>query len=92
MSNVSLILEVNPCMHASKAFILLVLQVSWLSSTRLDSREYQVIEMFSGISMIASTGRMLGLKCAALDLEFDKVTNRQGAMDLGTAAGFVCRG
>ena len=51
-----------------------------------------MVEFFSGISMVAQTGRMLGLKAAALDLDFDHVTNRPGAMDLRTPAGFVLHG
>ena len=63
--------------------------VSWLTSTRLDYRQYQVIEMFAGISMVAATGRMLGFASAALDIDFDRVTNRPGAMDLSTDAGLA---
>lgn len=78
--------------ETSQDFILLVLMTSWLSSSRLDTREYQLIEMFAGASVIASTGRMLGLKVAALDIDFDSVTSRPGGMDLRTAAGLVCLG
>ena len=60
-----------------------------MSSTRLDDREYDLIEMFAGISMVAKCGRRLGLHCAAVDIDFDKVTSRPGAMDLTTPSGFL---
>ena len=76
----------------TQGFILLVLLTSFLSTTQLGYHEYQVVEFFSGASLVASTARMLGLRSVALDIEFDKVTCRPGAFDLRTPAGFVCLG
>ena len=73
----------------SQAFVLLVLMLSWHLKTDLDRKEYEVIEMFAGVSMVATTARARGLSAIALDIQFDKVTNRPGAMDLSTPAGFA---
>ena len=62
---------------------------SWHIHAHLDRKEYDVVEMFAGVSMVASTARSQGLSAAALDLEFDKVTSRPGAMDLSTPSGFA---
>ena len=39
--------------------------------------------------MIARVARLNGLKAVALDVTFDRVTNRPGAMDLTTPSGFA---
>ena len=39
--------------------------------------------------MIARVARMHDLKAVALDVTFDRVTNRPGAMDLTTESGFA---
>ena len=66
-----------------------MLLVSWLSSARLDDKEYQVVEMFAGVSRVAAYSRALGLSAVALDVDFDRATERPGAMDLTSSSGFA---
>ena len=80
-----------------KAFILHVLLSSWLTAAKLGrpKQTYDILDIFAGHARLSSTSRMVKLRAAAIDLQYDCVVGRKGGMDLTTAAGFtycVCNG
>ena len=73
----------------AQAFIFLVLLAGWLGQARLDSVEYGFVELFAGEAAVSREFRLGGHKTCALDLAYDDVVCRKGAMDLTTPAGFL---
>lgn len=67
------ILHPSTCTLAIKAFVLIVLLLSWQSFFDLSSSaEYQVIEYYAGVGRIARLSASYGLKAAAYDIAYDK--------------------
>ena len=78
-------------MSLAKAFVLLVLMVSWLPEIRLENPkcQYDLVELFAGEGKVSKVHRLGGRQVASLDIAYDQVTAKQGAMDLTTSAGFA---
>ena len=73
---------------------MLVLLVSWLPDVKLDTPgySYDLVEMFAGEGMVSRVSRLEGRRCASIDVDYDSVVARKGAMDLTTSAGLVLPG
>ena len=69
-----------------------MLLAGWLGPARLDNVQYSFVELFAGEAAVSSEFRAKGLSTCALDLAYDDVVLRKGAMDLTTPAGFVFAG
>ena len=65
---------------------------SWLSCAELETKSYDVLEIFAGVAEIARTARRCDMTAAALDLSYDTCTFKRGSMNLTTAPGFVPSG
>ena len=87
----------------SKAFILLVIMANHLPGPHT-SRDYTVLEFFSGTARISRLAKARGYQVAAMDILYDSTTapprtktkkekarypNTRSAMDLNTSAGFM---
>ena len=66
-----------------------MLLTSWLSCAELETKSYEVLEIFAGVAEIARTARRCDKKAAAVDLTYGTGLFRRGSMDLTTGAGFV---
>ena len=66
-----------------------MLLVSWLNLAKLDRRQYTFVEVFAGEACVSSELRRAKQSVASLGIQYDEVTNKPGAMDLTTPAGFV---
>ena len=85
-------LAIQLCGSLHEAFILHVLLCSWLTAAKLGcpKQTYDILDIFAGQARLSSTCRMVKLRAAAIDLQYDSVVGRKGGMDLTTAAGFTC--
>lgn len=73
-----------------EAFVSLVLCLSFLPSASLDTKQYDLIEIFAGEARISRGARVLGRRSCAVDLEYEKGAHgcKKGSMDITTDAGF----
>lgn len=71
-----------------QAFVFYVLLCSWMSWTKLDTHEYQVLEFYAGVGRIARGARAMGRKACAVDIDYD-IGLHKGSMDSTTDSGFA---
>lgn len=72
-----------------QAFVFFVLLCSWLSCSMLDSKSYQVLELYAGTARIARGARAHRMKACAIDIAYDDELGRKGSMDATTDSGFA---
>lgn len=69
----------------------LVLCLSFLPAASLDTKQYDLIEIFAGAARISRGARVLGRRSCAVDLEYQNGVQgcKKGSMDITTNAGFA---
>ena len=73
-----------------EAFVSLVLCLSFLPAAYLDTKHYDIVEIFAGAARISRGARVLGRRSCAVDLEYEgKGGCKRGCMDITTDAGFA---
>ena len=74
---------------------MLVLLTSWLAMPVQNKAPFQVLEYYAGVARIATLAKFLGLRSAAVDIEYgkhNKPKSERPPMDINSDAGLMWLG
>ncbi|CAL1157423.1 unnamed protein product [Cladocopium goreaui] len=79
-------------MKTPKVVVMLVLLTSWLDMPVQNKAPFQVLEYYAGVARIATLAKFLGLRGAAVDIEYgkhNKPKSERPPMDINSDAGLI---
>ena len=72
-----------------KAFVAIVLMMSWMEPPPFGNRAFDMVELFSGQARICRLARLRGWHALCHDWDYDSCPTNKNCMDMTGAAGFV---